>query len=264
MAPRHHQSIPSSMIATVNWHFFLLSSVYCVANSYSLLARSQTTVNVTHFSADESLAASLWPSPLEQKPLAQCLLVKGWGALHPANALTPPGDLPSKLTVLKQAEVAGDAFTPTLPVNGRFSWVWNNSLSATVDRKCNISIPSRRLSELCKYGKAKRENEIETAQLLMRVSACRSSNGPLGDSTTTEKFSSVGLNLPFTPQEVWLDNDNIYLHLIGQKGRQSWELSCLLFWPAVHLNINRLFPSLSTVSAHFIAITNRYFYLPWI
>lgn len=108
---------------------------------------TQTTVNVTHFS--ESLAASFWPSPLEQKSLTPCLLVKCGGALHAANALPLPGDLPSKPAVLKLTEVAGAALTPTLPVNGRFSWVWNNSLSATVDRKCNISIPSIRVSGRC-------------------------------------------------------------------------------------------------------------------
>lgn len=79
--------------------------------------------NVTHFSAEESLAASLWPSPLEQKSLTPCLLVRCGGALHPANAFPLPGDLPSKLTVLKQAEVAVAAATPTLHVIGRFSWV---------------------------------------------------------------------------------------------------------------------------------------------
>lgn len=77
--------------------------------------------NVTHFS--ESLAASFWLSPLEQKSLTLCLLVKCVGALHGGKALPLPGDLPSKPPVLKQAKVAGAALTPTLPVNGRFSWV---------------------------------------------------------------------------------------------------------------------------------------------
>lgn len=78
-------------------------------------------LDVTHLSV--SLAASFCPSPLVQNSLPPCLLVKCAGTLHPANALPLPGDLPSAALVLKPAEAAGAALTPTLPVTGRFSWL---------------------------------------------------------------------------------------------------------------------------------------------
>lgn len=156
----------------------------------------RTGANVTHFSAEESLAASLCPSPLEQKPLTPCFLVKCCGALHPANAFPLPGDLPFEVAALKQAAVAGAAFTPTLPVNGRFSWVWNNSLSAAVDRKCNISIPWRGLcgwSNYCENEWRNRENK-RTVNPSESVGFSRSSNGfPRRDTTYLSRSTSTPL-----------------------------------------------------------------------
>lgn len=94
---------------------------------------TRITPHITHLSV--SLAASFCPSPLVQNGLPPCLLVDCVGTLHPANALPLPGDLPSAAPVLKPAEAAGAALTPTL----RFSWLWNN-WATTVDRKCNISL----------------------------------------------------------------------------------------------------------------------------
>lgn len=117
--------------AAVNWRYFPTTSglpAELAANIW---------LNVTHFSAEDSLAASFGPSPLEQKPLTPSLPAERRGAPNP-----PPGHLPSEAPVAKaQAAVAGVARIPTRPANGRLSWVWNNSRSATVDRKLNISIP---------------------------------------------------------------------------------------------------------------------------
>lgn len=98
---------------------------------------TQLMIIITHLSL--SLAASFCPSPLVQNCLPSCLLVKCAGTLQSANALPLPGDLPSAAPVLKPAEAAGTALTPTLCVNGRFSWLWN-IWATTVDRKCNISL----------------------------------------------------------------------------------------------------------------------------
>lgn len=141
------------------------------------------TVNVTHFSVEESLPVE----SLEQKPLNACFLAKCWGALQPENRPLP-GDRPSGLRVLKQAAGAGAALTPTLRVSGRFSWVWNNSLSVTVDRRCNISaLWYRRTVQWSYYRTAWRDRR---GRFPVRAPLYRSCNGSPTDSTAEKKLPS--------------------------------------------------------------------------
>lgn len=167
------------------------------------------TVNVTYFSVEESLPVE----SLEQKPLNACFLAKCWGALQPENRPLP-GDRPSGLRVLKQAAGAGAALTPTLRVSGRFSWVWNNSLSVTVDRRCNISaLWYRRTVQWSYYRTAWRDRR---GRFPVRAPLYRSCNGSPTDSTA-EKSSPAGYNQPYPPRELWLDGLDPWAHLIGEK-----------------------------------------------
>lgn len=165
--------------------------------------------NVTHFS--DSLAASFWPSPLEQNSLTPCRRAGRGGPLQPLNAAPLPGDLPfGAAPVLKQVEAAGAALTPTLPVHGRLSCDWNNSLSAAVERKCNISIPSKR--EGADIGTRTKQNKEEgeiqdtaagdECRLLGRVTVFSP-----GDSTTETENSSVDTTYP------------------SQRGRSDWLIA---------------------------------------
>lgn len=136
---------------------------------------------ITHLSV--SLAASFCPSPLVQNSLPPCLLVKCVGTLHPAYSLPLPGDLPSAAPVLKPAKAAGTALTPTLRVNGRFSWLWNN-WATTVDRKCNISLSPEEF-----------EGWLKDSSDECRLP--RSSNvPPPGDSTTERRGGNLGRRQP--------------------------------------------------------------------
>lgn len=99
--------------------------------------------------------------------------------------------------MLKQAEAAGAALMPTLPVHGRLSCVWNNSLSAAVERKCNISIPSKREDVGTRTKQNGEEGEVQDAaagdecRLLGRVTVFSP-----GDSTTETENSSVDTTYP--------------------------------------------------------------------